>query len=137
MEVISAAGASAGAGAGFCLAAGVEELIQFRFVEAGGFQRNLPDGFAGFVSNLGDFGGFVVADDRRERGAHGEAVFDVAFAFGNIGFEAGDATPRKYTAAGGEQFDGLQQIVGDDGQHDVQFEIAESAAEGDGGVVAR
>ena len=59
-------GAAARARAGFGLAVGVEQLIEFRLVEAGGFEGDLADGAACFVGDFGDLGGFVVTDDRRE-----------------------------------------------------------------------
>ena len=48
------------------------------------------------------------------------------------------ATQRraKTSAAVGQQFDGLQKIMGHDRHHDVQLKIAKAAAKGDGGVVA-
>ncbi len=99
----------------------VEQGGEPGFVEAGHFAGNIPDGAASFVSFPGNLSGAVVTDDRREGGAHREALFEVALAFLGIDFESGHATAGEDTAGGGQEVDGLQEVVGGHGEHGVEL----------------
>src|SRR5947208_957049 len=77
----------------FSLRCGIKQLVQLFLVQTRKLRGDVADGAVGFHRNLGDFGGFVVADDGREDGAVGEAQFEVALALLAVGFKAGYATP--------------------------------------------
>jgi hypothetical protein len=70
-------------------------MIQGIRIEPEIFLGHFPDGAVRFERNLRDFGGFVVSNDRRERGAHRKALLDVRFTFFAIGFQTSDTSPRK------------------------------------------
>src|ERR1051326_6786869 len=59
----------------------IEQFIQFFFWNAGGFKSNLAYCPTGVISDFGNLCGLVITDHWRQRGAHREALFDIAFAF--------------------------------------------------------
>ena len=66
----------------------IEEACEFGFGEKFLFEGELTDGLAFAVCLIGECGGFVVADDGNEAGAHGEAAFDEGSAACLVGLEA-------------------------------------------------
>ncbi len=92
---------------------------------------------AGFlVGFFGDLGGFVVADVGVQRGDEHEGIFDIAFDDGEVRLDADGAVVVEGMAPVGEEADGVEEIVNDDGLEDIQFEVALRGGDADGGVVA-
>ena len=78
------------------------EFVELRSIEARGFQRNFADRSACFKSHLRDLRRLVVANDRRERGAHGQAAFDIRLAFGGVRLDTGDTASREHASGIGQ-----------------------------------
>src|SRR5579862_261453 len=115
---------------------GVERGGQFRLGEDLLLDANLADGLAGLRAFLGDLGGAVVADDRRETRDHRHAVLDQFVAARFVRGDAFDAFFPEDVRGVCQEADALQDVVREDGHHDVQVEVAVGARPGDGGVVA-
>src|SRR5699024_10487416 len=98
----------------------VEQTVELGFAEVGLFQRQFLDRPAFLVCLFGDGGALVVTDHGVERGDENR-VFRQGFV--DVGFvdgEAGDGLVGQDFADVGDQFDALQQVVGNNRQHDVE-----------------
>src|ERR1017187_6609541 len=80
----------------------IENLTQLLLAQSRHLPRHFADGLAFLVGFLGNLGGFVVADDGRERSAHGEALLDQRFTAFAVGFDAFDAGIGEVARRGGE-----------------------------------
>ena len=60
-------------------ATGIQGFLQFRFAQQFLFHGNLADGLAGLETLLGQFRRLVVADQRGQAGAPGQALLDQGF----------------------------------------------------------
>ncbi len=115
---------------------GVEQLFQLAARQVGVFQGDVDHRAAFLVGLLGDFGGFLVTDDRVERGDQNRVARQRFFEARLVDLEAGDGFVAEQAAGVGQQFDAAQQVLRDDRQHHVQFEIARLAGDGDHRIVA-
>ena len=121
---------------GFGHGDGVEGDGEFFWGKDLAFLANLADGFACFGAFFGDFGGLIVADDRGEGSDHGHGVFHEFGAAWEIGFDAIDAFFAEDIGDIGEESEGFEDGVREDGHHHIKFEISVGGGPGDGGVVA-
>ena len=108
---------------------------QFFLGQIGLLAGDLADGAAGLGGLLGDGGGGVVADRWGERRADHQARSTIAGPR-SVAFKPSMHCAAKFSAAGGQQADRLEQVVGGDRHHDVQLEVARLAGDGDRDVVA-
>src|SRR5215469_15157654 len=84
----------------------------------------------------GDFGGPFVTDVRIQRCHEHEAAFEMFGDAGAIRFDAGCAADHKGTAAFGEEFDRLEEVMKNDGLENVQLKVTLRSGEGHRLVVA-
>src|SRR6476620_1895170 len=113
----------------------VERLVQRCLVHAV-LARDLAQRPARRGRVLDDLRRLVVADERVERGGHGERRLGRPGRALEVGLDPLDALGREQAALGPQQLDRLEQVAGDERDADVELEVALRAREGDRGVVA-
>ena len=101
------------------------------------FQDQLPDGLAGQQVLFGDFGRPGVPDMRIQHGDNAHAGFGICAAALFIGCNAEDAAPREGFDCIFEDFNGMEQVEGDNGHHDVEFQLAGLTCEGNRRIAAK
>ena len=115
---------------------GTENLVELFLGEQVVLEDQFVDTATGFAGLLGNLGGLLVANDGVEHGDDADAAFNQLAATLYVGHDAFDAVLAQGVKAVGEQVDGLEEAVGDDGFHHVQFELTVVGGKGDGHVVA-
>ena len=115
---------------------GFEDFVKLLFGEEFVLENQFVNATTGFAGLFCDFGTLFVANNRVEHGDDADAVLNELAAAFFVGDDAFDAEFAESVKAFFEQMDAFEQGVGDDGFHDVQFELAVVAGEGDAHIVA-
>ena len=85
--------------------------------------RHLPDGLAGLVGVLRQFGCGFVADLRRQGRTHRQAFFDEALASLFVRLDPLNTLDREVVGGCSQKLNGLKKVVGHHRHHDDQLEI--------------
>ena len=115
---------------------GIEQPIQFLFGEEPFFLRHLADGLSLVIGSFGDPGCFVIAHPGCQGCGKGETLFNHLFTPLPISLQPFDTSSGKIADGIGKEMNRLNEIVGDQRHHHVEFEIAAQPAQGNGCVVS-